>query len=104
MLKLINGLLGLGDVREVHRARSDYLLVLLRFVARLLARLQASHLPIVDGNGTRVCIICADLPELLLVLPALVAHDHVERAAELCRVGRACLNLLGPHNSVMLLA
>ena len=106
MLHLVDGLVGLDDARKVHRPRSDYLLVLSRLEARLLARLLASCLPIVDGGLGRSERSRRRLEqfELLLVLLALIAHDYLEGAAEFCRVGRACLNLLGSHDVAHLLA
>ena len=50
MLHLVDGLVRLDDARKVHRPGSDYLLVLPRLEACLLARLLASGLPIVDGG------------------------------------------------------
>lgn len=106
MLHLVNGLVGLDDARKVHRPRSDYLLVLSRLEACLLAWLLASCLPIVDcglgcseGSSRRLKQF-----KLLLVLLALIAHDYLERATELCGVWRACLDLLGSHNMAHLLA
>ena len=106
MLHLVDGLAGLDDGGEVHRPRSDYLLVLSRLEACLLARLLAPCLPIVDGGLGRSERSRRRLEqfELLLVLLALIAHDYLERAAELCRVGRTCLNLLRSYNMAHLLA
>ena len=77
--------------------RSDHLLVLLLVEAHLLRGLLATRLT------HNVSLVTIDLPELFLVLSALIAHDDLNAGAELRRVWRCCLNFFCAYNSRHLL-